>query len=505
MRGARFLLGLWLASFMLLAACTDQLRTVQGTTVRLEDPVVPDGTELELRILTKASQCDLPEADPHNCLPWVDRASGEVHLAFRLYAGSDPWAMALDKGSIQISHLGALIEEGKNKQSYDLIPHAPEKTDQLFVLLIDGSGSMNEPAHDRPIDRVREALLLPEVIKAFFPSDQNTGVVLLEFAGDQVRPVGGAMKVITRRADYRQLVKGSLRASGGYTHLYSAIRYATGELLSDEPEVVSFMRSTTSAPTIVALTDGFNNERHDDTCATNAKRLGRLVNHLRDVRGPESDPMARPRVYTVGLGRPFLRRFELPEDLTSVRPVALCGKKYKDWRIDGKLETLGIDNASLAWIADVGGGSSFVKRKTSGLGEAFRAAAATQYRWFEVRYRLDPFHLRRSFKATIRLTAFAQAEASVVIHPSAWLDAPPGRRAEDGWTRPASIMRTASLVMPLLSLLVILGFLPPALFNTRRILSGRLRQPAAPAPPRAAPPAQPPPEPAAGADGPSAG
>lgn len=463
-----------LAALLLVACGGAGLEAVPGSTLRVGEPVVAEGTELELRIFTKPNQCgNLTGADASNCVPYVDRGAGEVHLAFQFLAGTDPWPMAIDKQHLQVVHQGSLIQEGQNKQSYELIPHDPVKSDQLFVLLIDGSGSMNEPASDPKIGRVREALLDSNVSRAFFPAGQTTGLVLLEFSGTGVRPVGGELKVITKAREFKRLVRDELRTSGGYTNLYQAIEYATGDLLRDEDQVVEFLRTTTGAPTVIALTDGFNNQRWDDTCATNAGRLQSLLRHLEDVRGEGAELASRPRVFTVGLGRPFRRRFELPESLDKVKPVGLCGKKYRDMRIDGALETLGIDNASLAWIAEVGGGSSFVKRKSDGLGKAFQAAAAEQYEWFELRYRLDPFYLRRSFTTTLRLAAFAEAEASVELHPSAWLDAPPGRRADDGWTRISSLARTAGLVLPLLGLLVAMSFLAPAFFNARRIVFGR--------------------------------
>ena len=497
-----------------VACSSSKLEPIPGSTLRVSKPEVAQGTELELRIFTEPRQCgNLADASPEDCLPWVDRASGEVHLAFQFLAGTDPWPMAIEEQHLQVVHQGSLIQEGQNQQSYTVTPHDPVKSDQLFVVIIDGSGSMNEPASDPKIDRVRKALLRPEVSQAFFPPGQTTGLVLLEFSGNAVRPVGGQMKVITRRSDFKKLVREQLRAGGGYTNLYQAIEYATGELLTDVPEITEFLRTTTGAPTVIALTDGFNNERYDDTCATNAARLERLLRHLEAVRGEGSEMTTRPRVFTVGLGRPFRRRFELPESLDKVKPATLCGKKYKEMRIDGHLETLGIDNASLAWIAEVGGGSSFVKQKTDGLGAAFQAAAAEQYEWFEVRYRLDPFYLRRSFETRLRLASFAEAEASLQLHPSAWLDGPPGERAADGWTRPAGLARTVGLVLPLLGLLVCLSFVSAAWLNARRIVLGRLRPPRAKAPPAqgAPPPGQPPQaavpgsSPAAGAPGPLPG
>jgi hypothetical protein len=214
-----------------------------------------------------------------------------------------------------------------------------------------------------------------------------------------------------------------------------------------------------------------------------------------EVRRGEGDLRTRPQVFTVGLGRPFHPSFTLPERRERVDPALLCRRKYVNAPIDGYLETVGIDNASLAWIADAGGGRAYVKQDASGLGEAFRAAAAERHEWFEIRYRLDPFHLRRSFRTTLRLLAFANAEASVRIHPSGWYDGPPGARQADGWTARSTLRQSVGLVLPVLGLLLTLGLLPPALVNARRLLGGRLRgrrsgPPATRAPAPPGPPAQ---------------
>lgn len=481
--------GLLLLLTWLLAACEGDLIPVPNTTVRVSHPTQPEGTELDLRIFTTRDNCGrLKPEDQPLCLPWVDRHSGEVHLSYQFFLGSEPWPMPVSKEHMVITHQGSIIQEGQNKQSYDIIPHDPIRSPQLFVLVIDGSASMNLPENNPRIERVRQVLLLPEVIDAFFPEEVRTGVVLLEFMGDQMVPLGGKVKVIQQRKEYKELVRKELRSGTGFTFLYNAIRYATGPLLTDDKAVAEFLQAASAAPTVIVLTDGFNNERGEDRCTDNADRLELLLKHLREVRGPEVDLRVRPQVYTVGLGRSFRPRFKLPDDYAKkVRPIDLCTRRYKDYLINGSLETVGIDNASLAWIGGVGGGTTYVKNDASGLGEAFRAAAAARYEWFEARYRLDPFYLRRSFKTTLRLVAFATAEASVVIHPSAWLDAPPGLRGPDGWTRPASLAQTTVLLMPVLGTLVLLGFLSPALYNTRRFVFGRLR------PPKARPAPKPPP------------
>ncbi len=487
---------LLLVGLLAAVACTSDLSPVPGTGVRISQPEQGKDTDLKLRIFTTETDCaTLGPDDLAHCLPWVDRASGEVHLAFRFFLGADPWPVPITRDQVEVLHQGSVIQEGQNDQSFNLVPHDPVRAQQLFVVLIDGSASMNEPARNPRIERVRAALLEEGVVRAFFPDQVRTGVLLLTFAGASVRPVGGEMKVIERPREYRRLVQQALRAEGGYTHLYDAVRYATGPLLSDVPAVRTFLQAANAAPTIVALTDGFNNEARDDTCGRNATRLESLLEHLVEARRGEGDLRTRPQVFTVGLGRPFHPSFDLPERRERVDPALLCRRKYVNAPIDGYLEAVGIDNASLTWIADAGGGRVYVKQDASGLGEAFQAAAAERYEWFEIRYRLDPFHLRRSFRTTLRLLAFANAEASVRIHPSGWLDGPPGVRQPDGWTARSTLRRTTALVLPVLGLLLTLGLLPPALVNARRILGGRLRRgttrpPAAPAPPQAGTPSQ---------------
>jgi hypothetical protein len=469
----------WLIVALLwLCACGNASRyhQIPGSTARISRPEVAENTELDLRILTTESECaNLAPKEKADCLPWVDRASGEVHLAFAFYLGDDLFPMPISREELQITHLGSIIQEGQNKQNYEIIRHEPVRSPQLFVLLIDGSGSMNLPAASPGIERVKKALLQENVVDAFYPENVKTGVLLLQFVGNEVKATSGAPGVIADRKAYRQAVR-SLQTGGGYTFLYDAIRQSTGDLLSDKGPAADFLKRADATVTIVALTDGFNNEAAADTCASNAPRLESLLKHLKNVRGKAVDLRTRPQVFTVGLGAPLFPRFELPKDLSRVDPQVLCRSRTAA-PISGYLDVWGIDNASLSWIAEVGGGKSYVKRDAAGLGEAFQAAAAERYRWFEARYRLDPFYLRRSFRTRLRLLSMAEAESSVEIVPSAWLDGPAGVRAKDGWTRPAPLSRTVAGTMPFLGLIVSLTFLPAAFFNAWRALSGRLRQP----------------------------
>ena len=88
---------------------------------------------------------------------------------------------------------------------------------------------------------------------------------------------------------------------------------------------------------------------------------------------------------------------------------------------------------------------------------------------------MDPFYLRRSFKVRLSLDGVASAGSTVEIFPSAWLDAPPGRKMDDGWHTEDTFIRTFVVVVPMFALFVALSYLGAAFYNTRRIMFGRVR------------------------------
>lgn len=477
--------------FLLMMGCssscarpepTEVLVTIPGTTNRItETPTVADNRDLLMKIYTKTEDCAIlttDDAERAICMPNVDRASGEVRLSFSLQS-TDYNAIPLPLSSehVQILHNQIPIT-GQEGAAFTLVPHDEESARQLFILVIDGSGSMAQE-DARGVSRmaqVRSALLSAGVKDAFFPGDVRTGVAIFQFTDGTPVPLTGKLEVLESKAAYTEAIKQHLRVRNGYTHLYRAVRYATRELLEEE-QIQGWLDRNDAEPTVVALTDGFNNVRSSDTCATNAKQLSGLLEHLRDVRRSDS----RLRVYTVGLGKPVWPRYTLPnERSTEITPRVLCGQRYRDARIDGGLENRGIDNASLEWIALYGGGRTYVRQGKKDLGKAFEEAAAKRYRWFEARYRVPSSYLRRRFTTTIKLISFTTAEASVGIQPSAWLDAPPGVVAADGWTRPAAYRNTLGVVLPAMGIVVTLMYLGAAGFNTRRVLSGRTRPPRPP-------------------------
>ena len=469
---------IWMA--IMLAGCGSELTHIANTTTRVARPEVKGGTELELRIFTDERECraKVQPDELHLCMPYVDRANGEVRLGFQLRLDGDTFPLPLSSEHIKVGHLGRELQGAGLKNPVKIVPHDPIRAPQLFVLLIDGSSSMSQK---RRMDKVRNALLTPEVVQAFFPEDVKTGVVVFQFTNGRPVPLGGRLQVIESRREFKQQIR-SLRPLSGYTHLYDAITYATGEFL-EQQAIQDILTQFEMTPTIVALTDGFNNMSRADTCGTNAKRLSTLLEHLQMVRSPETglDPRRRPSVYTVGLGRPLRSRFALPRDAgAQVNARQLCGKRFVNRRIDGDLENLGIDNASLDWIAKVGGGASYVRQDRKGLGTAFQAAAAARYHWFEVRYQVDPFYLRRNFRTTLRLVSFATGEASIEIFPSAWLDAPPGARTADGWSQQRPYRSILILLIPMLGLLLTLSTAGAAVYHAKRAMFMRVRQPKKP-------------------------
>lgn len=469
----------------LLGCEGDNLRWVEGTTLRAEPSESEPGNELDLVIFNDPGACrggGVSESLVSRCIPSVDRARGQVRLGFQFRIDSEPFALPVSEDNVEVYHMDAQVKDGKDLGRVEVIPHDPQRASQLFILVIDGSGSMNEV--DDPedgltrMDKVRKALLRRDVVDRFFPEEVRTGVVLLTFTQGQPRPVGTSdVEVITEPKRYRELIRDHLRSSGGYTHLYDAVAYATGELLTQKT-VKDFVLDREAEPTIIALTDGFNNEQGTDTCSTNVGRLQQTVDAVREARAKAAS--AKPVLFTVGLGEPY-RRGEKPEGLNArINPTTLCGR-YADSLIDNPsgtgLEDLGIDHVSLAWLAEAGGGVSFVKRDAKGLAQVFLEAAAKRYEWFEVKYRVaDSIYHRKSFEAEIRMQQPYVASTMVELFPSPWLDAPTARtvRGEE-WVVRSSLMRTLTILMPVLGLLVFLNYLPAALFNARRAVLRRAR------------------------------
>lgn len=463
--------------FLLLGSCllqtTEYPFPIAGTTWRIDEDRPADKSEVRVDILTNERECaEAKVTDVAQCIPRADRASGELHLSFRLRDPQSPTDIyrAIKAEQLRVTH------DRTTQSDIQLIPHEPVGTGQLYVLVIDGSGSMFENDRDR-IKKVYAALLDPSVIDGFYPpNNPKTGVVLLRFTQTVTGLDGGAPRVLTTREDYEKMVKEHLLDQiGGYTHLYDAVKVVLTDVL-EQDAISSFLAVKSAEPNVVMLTDGYNNEAASDVCSTNVPRLQSALDVIREVRTSQGSGV-RPVVHGVGLGRPY-RKGNMPKGAIN-KPVTardLCGT-YADWRIDPDLEDVGIDHVSLQYLAEAGGGTSFVKSQAKGLAEALSQQAATRYRWYEVWYRVpDNFWHRKSFKVELQLTSYDRAMTSVMLHPGAWLDAPTATHGEDGrWHVPRSFLASLALLMPALGLILLAQYVGPALFNTRRALFRRAR------------------------------
>jgi len=467
-RGVARLLAVLLGLVALLVACqTEEFPApVVGSSYRIDDDKPDTESELFLDIFATSQECARAGVDELElCRPMVDRAAGEVHLSFQFRdrETSQKFLIPLSRDQMMVTH-----DRGR-QEDYELIPHNPRSSGQLYIVVIDGSSSMYDNDGER-IRKVYKALMSKDVANAFFPSaDSKTGVLLMQFNKELRQLGGGPPTIITNKKKYREMVKNNLMVkTGGFTYLYGAIRESMTTLLADK-RVRQFIAARNAQPTLIVLTDGFNNESASDTCGSNVHRLTNTIDVVKKAR--RAGGTAKPVMYTVGLGQRY-RKGKKPEGLNqSVTPTGLCGS-FLNERIDSNLEVFGIDHISLAWLAEAGGGVSFVKRSYKGLSEVFLTAAAKRYEWFELRYRVpDPIHHRQSFDVRFSLLQGYRSSTSVTLHPNPWIDGPTGRKAPgDRWTSLTSLNHALTILMPVLGLLVFLNFLGAATFNARRAL-----------------------------------
>ena len=481
------------ATLLALAAtgCADPKNSAQpmeNSAYRIDEPQVEEGSELSVDILWNRDRCRRAFPNQENfdeakfadheeridsCVPKVDRASGQVQMSFRLAQRDNAnklLMLPLEKKHVVVKH------GERSVKTFEFEPFNPSRTDQLFVMLIDHSGSMRETDEEgvSRMQRVKNALWLNR--KTFI--NEDAAVALFRFTSDLQGMEGqrfDAVQPVTRIADFKVELE-KMGGGSGFTHMYRAMEKSVGPLLDKDTGVAKYLGGASEAvPTIVLLTDGFNNTRGDETCGDNAKQLEGALKAIKFAR--RKPPSKRPEVFTVGFGTGFRPGWQAPPDDITVSPAKLCGAD-KDRRIDGDLDKDRIDNVSLAWLARAGGGQSFVKSDYRELQQVFKETAPKRHVWYKVKYRVDPFYHRTSFDTRISITQFVAASATVKLHPSAWFDAPTGLlpEGEDRWVAPGDIRRATAFTVPALAGFVLLTFLGPALFNTRRALFRRAKK-----------------------------
>ncbi|MEN0068512.1 MAG: vWA domain-containing protein [Myxococcota bacterium] len=459
-------------AWMLLACQSgDFPAPILGTAYRIEDDVPESDGQVRIDVLANRKQCVNAEiSDLDHCLPYADRGTGSVRLAFQLL---DPRRSVQLHRAVREDQLIVTHDEAV-QQTYQLFPHDPVSPSQLFVVVIDGSASMFASGGAR-IQAVYDALLRPSIIDAFYPpGTSGTGVVLLRFTETTTGIDGGSPKVLTQRSEYERLIREHLLTpSRGYTHLYDAVQYSLVDLMR-VPAVSEFVQQRTAEPTVVVLTDGFNNEGPGERCRDNVARLESTVRLIRTVRS-ETSAFLQPTVYTIGLGRPYRRGNKPPGVQRPVTVEELCGENGNA-RIDPALEQYGIDHLSLQWIAEAGGGRSVVQDDSRDLPRVLGEAVPQRYRWYELWVQApDPFYHRTRFELGLRID---QTSTTIGVLPHPWLDGPRGRnQAESAWREPAPVRHIFTVLVPALAILLLARYLGPAWFAARRLLfRGRPRR-----------------------------
>ncbi len=422
-----------------------------GSTWRMwTKPPVADALGQSITVFESLNQCTAylgggGEATEQNCAPWIVPADRAIHLAFSVI-GSDgnPVPLALSPLQFGVSMAADLAAFQLQESQFKLVPHHPAETGSLVVLVIDRSGSMYKESRARPkMEKVVQALLADTTIDAFFPEDKKyaaSKVILLTFQ-DQLTGVGGEpldrVVPLGDRESYAAAVDKLLDVPGeGWTHLYDAVNSVITDVLPSAS--VGAESQHLGAPTVIVLTDGFNNVGPDDTCGDNVEPLGTL---LETVRGRQGAAKAAT-IYTVGFGAKLDPGFVARKTMAK-RPTAkeLCGGHAGE-RINGGLENDAIDNVSLEYLARAGNGQVLVSEQADALAQFISQAGTRPYSWYELWIRLDPNDQQR-FRHRILLQLDVRyphpLSTNVSFFPGPYFDAPSGAPGPDGLSRPSGV------------------------------------------------------------------
>ena len=169
----------WLCAGVLWGCQSDPLledysTPVPGTAYRIGKDSPNVEKKLVLDVYTTRSECrndEHTEDEVEYCLPYASRRRAETHLAFNVRdaASMDEVPLSLEPDQLMVEMSGQTVPQS----NYELFAHDPVPGGQLFVLLIDGSGSMYANDGER-IRKVYDALVHEEVVRTFFRRTKKT-------------------------------------------------------------------------------------------------------------------------------------------------------------------------------------------------------------------------------------------------------------------------------------------------------------------------------------------
>ena len=199
---------MWLLLFGLFGCIgPSEIVPIPDTTSRIDAvaEVNQRQSELKLHIMTDPDDCAYITEDSNEyfsqqeynaCLPWVDRQAGEIKLGVRFELDDQFYQLPDLNDNISVSLNDRQVVDNASESDVRVVGHKPRRISQLFVLLIDGSASMNTKdagSNKTRMDKVRDALLMRSVQEAFFPDDPTVTnhVLVYTFTSGTPQPLGG--------------------------------------------------------------------------------------------------------------------------------------------------------------------------------------------------------------------------------------------------------------------------------------------------------------------------
>lgn len=456
---------------------------VEGSSFVVSEPRADtDKGDLYVSMFTSRQQCKdeadvVDGADIDLCIPQVDRGSGRLRLGIFLQNKDKTGRRFLRLTNEQVT----ITHDAQPPYKWEMIPHGSKSASQLYIILIDDTFSVYKTGG---MEKIKSALQNKKVEEAFFRKEGSarSGVLLLRF-NNEVFPLGGGtlkdLEVLEKPGPYEELIANNLLKpeANAWSHTYEAIG-TTFTTVLESPKVQKWITVNNAIPKVILLTDGYNNHEKADACKTNLDRLTDLLKTLKQVR--EKGGEKKPSLYALGMGEPIFPNFDFR---INMKPTVenLCGD-YPDQGIDsswgeGALERF-VDNPSLEFIVDaIGGEKPVFNSSEDAIAEMFLKAASKTYSWYELRYEVDPLHMRHSFETRVIVDAAARGESTVTFVGSPWVDAPSGAPSKEDLTFLRSpFLRSLAVVGTLLGLMVTGLYVGPALFNARRALLRRARK-----------------------------